>query len=62
MTFGPALLADVLADGADAIRVEIEHREGQAMYVLVPYARWRRRGLEYRDLTAGAGTPRVWSA
>jgi hypothetical protein len=58
-----ALVADVLANGSDAIRVEVEHREGQAMYVLMPYKKRRlKRGIEYGDLTAGVGRPQIWSA
>jgi len=58
-----ALVADVRAVGSDAIRVEIEHREGQAMFVLMPYKRRRlKRGVDYGDLTAGAGHPQIWSA
>ena len=58
-----ALVADVRADGSDAIRVEVEHREGQAMFVLMPYKKRRlKRGVNYGDLTAGAGRPQIWSA
>ena len=57
-----ALVADVLADGSDAIRVEIEHREGQAMFVLMPYKkRERDRTVEYGDVSASAGRARVWT-
>ena len=58
-----ALVADVRADGSDAIRVEIEHREGQAMFVLMPYRKRRLKwGIDYGDLAAGAGSPQIWSA
>jgi hypothetical protein len=56
-----ALVADVrLADG-DAVRVELEHREGQAIAVLLPYKKKRfGRGIEYGGLTAGLGTAQIW--
>jgi hypothetical protein len=55
-------VADVRADGSDAIRVQIEHRKGHAMYVLMPYRKRRlKRGVEYGSLTAGSGTPQVWN-
>lgn len=34
-----AFVADVRADSADALRVELEHQEGLALVVLVPYSR-----------------------
>jgi hypothetical protein len=58
-----ALVADVRADGSDAIQVEIEHREGQAIFLLMPYKKRRlKRGVDYGDLTAGAARPQIWNA
>ena len=48
---------------SDAVRVELEHRDGHAISVLLPYKRKRlRRGLDFGDLSAGPGERRVWSA
>ncbi len=56
-----ALVADVRANGGDAIRVEMEHRDGPVMTVLLAYKKRRfGRGVEYGDLSAGAAEPRVW--
>jgi hypothetical protein len=58
-----ALVADVRADGSDAMQVEIEHREGQAIFLLMPYKKRRlKRGVDYGDLTAGAARPQIWNA
>jgi hypothetical protein len=45
----------------DAIRVEIEHREGVAIAVLFPYKKRFGRGVTYGDLQAAAGERRIWS-
>ena len=58
-----AVVADVRADGSDAIRVRFEHRDGgPAMEILVRYAKKRfRGGIEY-GATSVSGTERqVWS-
>lgn len=57
-----AVIADVrLPDGADAIRVELEHTEGPALTVLLPYSKKRfGRGVDYGQLRAAAGTRHVW--
>jgi hypothetical protein len=48
-------------EGRDAIAVDLEHREGQAMSALLPYGKKRfGRGIEYFDLRAEALTPRIW--
>src|SRR5690606_29817717 len=57
-----ALVSDVRLSETDAVRVELEHREGQALAVFLPYNKKRlRRGVEYSDLTAGPGEPQVWA-
>ena len=57
-----ALVSDVRLSDSDAVRVELEHREGQALAVFLPYKRKRlRRGIEYADMTAGPGSPQVWT-
>lgn len=57
-----ALVSDVRLSDSDAVRVELEHREGQALAVFLPYRRKRiRRGVEYFDMTAGPGSRQVWA-
>lgn len=57
-----AVVADVrLPDGGDAVLVELEHTEGPALTVQLPYSRKRfGRGIEYGPLQAAAGTRHVW--
>lgn len=57
-----AVIADVrLPGGEDAIRVELEHTEGPALTILLPYSKKRLgRGIEYGQLQAAAGTRHVW--
>jgi hypothetical protein len=43
----------------DAIRVELEHREGVGLAVLLPYRRSSHE-VEYGDLSAQRGVQRVW--
>jgi hypothetical protein len=58
-----ALVADVRAGESDAARVELEHRDGQAICVLLSYKRRRlRRGVDYGELGAAPGQPRIWSS
>jgi hypothetical protein len=59
-----ALVSDIRAaelDG-DAIRVALEHREGVAMAVFLPYVRRRRirGGLEYGQLQAQPAEATIW--
>jgi hypothetical protein len=56
-----ALVADVRAGESDAVRVELEHRDGHAICVLLPYGKQRlRRGIDYGDLRATPGPHRIW--
>jgi hypothetical protein len=58
-----AFVADVLLEGQDAIRVELEHAEGTSIVVALPYSRSRiRKSVSYGQMQAGAGHPRVWTA
>jgi hypothetical protein len=57
-----AIIADVrLPDhDGDAIEVSLEHAEGQALRVLLPYAR-QRKAIDYGPIRASAGSRRIWS-
>lgn len=56
-----ALVSDVRAGDNDALRVDLEHREGTAMAVLLPYRLKRlRRGVEYGGLAACPARPTIW--
>jgi hypothetical protein len=60
-----AVVADVRigTPPSDAIRVDIEHREGVALAVFLPYAKKRLgRGVTYGDIRAAAGERRIWPA
>jgi len=57
-----ALAADVRLPDGDAVRVELEHAEGQAIAVLLPYKKKRLgRGLEFQSLRAGTGSRQIWA-
>jgi hypothetical protein len=56
-----AFVADVRANGGDAVRVELEHSEGQAIVVLLPYSRSRfKKTVTFGQPSGGPGEPRVW--
>jgi hypothetical protein len=56
-----ALVVDVWAGESDAVRVELEHRDGHAIGVLLPYQERRlRRGIDCGDLRATPGPHRIW--
>jgi hypothetical protein len=58
-----AVFADVRANGADAVRVELEHQEGTALVVLVPYNRSRlKKKVTLGQISGGMGRPHVWTA
>ena len=46
----------------DAIQVDLEHAEGHALTVLLPYAKKRRGKIDYGTITAHAGDHRIWPA
>ena len=55
-----AIVSDVkLGSGEDAIRLEIEHREGAVLAVVLPYKK-QRGGVKYGDLAAIPGERRIW--
>ena len=57
-----AICSDVRLSESDAIRVELEHRDGHAIAVLMPYKPKRfGRGVEYDDLRGGAADKQVWA-
>lgn|SRR6476469_5046646 len=58
-----AFVADVLLlDDQDALRVELEHREGVALQVLVPYRRSRfRKAVTFGEMSLDLVEPRVWA-
>jgi hypothetical protein len=56
-----AVCADVRADGGDAIRLDVEHRDGGPMLFLVPYRRRRLRGYWFEPLAASPGTAVVFA-
>ena len=58
-----AVVADVrlVSMGGDAIQVEVEHAEGTAITILLPYTKKRfGRGVQFGELRASAGTRHVW--
>jgi hypothetical protein len=57
-----AFVADVLADGSDAISVRVEHRDGgPAIQILQQFAKVDS-GIEYGATSASGGHRRIWSA
>lgn len=57
-----AFAADVKANGSDAVRVELEHREGTALVLVVPYTRSRfKKTVTLGRMAGGVGERRVWA-
>ena len=58
---GAAFTAPVETSDGDAVRVEIEHRDGgPALALFLPYHRKNRNSVEFGEVTAGPGERRVW--
>jgi hypothetical protein len=57
-----AFASAVDIEGGEAVRAEVEHRDGgPAVAVFLPYSRQRlRRGIEFGELRAGAAERLVW--
>ena len=56
-----AFVADVWASGSDAVRVELEHRDGVAVLILMPYTRSRfRKTLSFKPMRVSPGEARIW--
>lgn len=58
-----AFAADVLLEGgSDAVRVELEHREGTALVLHVPYTRSRfKKTVVLGQMSGGVGQRRIWN-
>ena len=56
------ICSDARATDSDAIKVDLDHSEGTALTVLLPYTQKRfGRGIEYSALQAGVATNQVWT-
>jgi len=58
-----AVVAAVHLDSidSDAVRVDIEHREGAALTIVIPYTRKRlRKKVEFGDMQSMVVDPRIW--
>ncbi len=56
-----ALAADVADGDQTGVRVEIEHRDGTALVVLVPYTVSPDSGLAYGEMEGAVNARRVWA-
>jgi len=59
-TRAAAVVSNFRTTESDVIRVDLEHRDGHALVVVLPYEATPGGGIEYRVLQAGSGTRRVW--
>jgi hypothetical protein len=60
-TRAAAFVTDVLIDGSDAIRVDLEHQDGVALVVLMPYTPLgRKRFPRFGEMSVSPGEPQVW--
>jgi hypothetical protein len=56
-----AFVADVRANGGDAIRIELEHHEGATLTLLVPYSLGKfKRKLTLGQMNVSVGPVRIW--
>jgi len=57
-----AVASDVRVSDSDAIRVELEHRDGIAIEVMLRYRSLKGNGdIEYGTLSAGPGEAQIWA-
>ena len=57
-----AFVAEVRASGGDAIRVELEHREGTALVILMPYSCSRlTKKVTIGQMSVSLGERRIWA-
>ena len=57
-----AFVADVRVTGGDAVRVELEHKDGIGLTLLALYSRSGGEGLvTFEEMTVGVGTRRIFS-
>ena len=57
-----AVVANVRAGTSDAARVELEHRDGHTVVVLLPYKKKRfGRTVEFGQLSASTGVSQIWT-
>jgi hypothetical protein len=57
-----AIAYDVrLPTRTDAIRVDLEHRDGQTLSIVLPYTR-KRNTIEYGQLSAHPGNNHIWAS
>ncbi len=58
-----AIVTDVRTAESDAIKVDLEHVEGQALSVLLPYRKADAGSpVEYGAIRAQAGHPQIWTS
>ncbi len=57
-----ALVSDVALADSDGVRVQLEHLEGQAITVVLPYTKRRfGRGIHFGELSGSSGESFVWT-
>lgn len=58
-----AFVTDVRANGSDTVRVELEHQEGVALEVLLPYRRSRfTKAVTFGQMSAAQGQTKIWAS
>jgi hypothetical protein len=60
-TRAAAVVSNFRMTESDVIRVDLEHRDGHALVMVLPYQVNPDGGREYQQLQAGSGTRRVWT-
>lgn len=56
-----AICSRVRLPDSDAVRVNLEHKEGQAVHFVVPYNKRLSRGVEYGEPRRGTPFRQVWT-